>query len=288
MTTTTTVTTAPGETLHDLQVGADTIAFSDSGGDGEAVLLVHAGVFGAWFVPLAGAPELAGFRVIRMVRAGYTDRAPAGHVSVAAHAAHCAALLDHLGATAAHVVGHSSGSVIVLQLAADRPDLVRTMVLSEPPLIDALADPADLDALHARMGPAIGRAIGAAAAGDTASAYDAFMDVVCGPGHRDVLVAALGADAMARAEYDSRYFLADEAGAAGGWEFADATRVTQPALLVLGGASPPPEHHLVAHLAGRLPAAEVATIDGENHLLPLRSPDALGALVAEFARRHAC
>jgi hypothetical protein len=34
------------------------------------------------------------------------------------------------------------------------------------------------------------------------------------------------------------------------------------------------------------PAAEVATIDGDNHMLPLRSPNALGQLTADFVRRH--
>jgi len=34
------------------------------------------------------------------------------------------------------------------------------------------------------------------------------------------------------------------------------------------------------------PAAEVATIDGDNHMLPLRSPNALGQLIADFVRRH--
>lgn len=46
-------------------------------------------------------------------------------------------------------------------------------------------------------------------------------------------------------------------------------------------------HCLVARLAGMLPNAEVATIDDDDdHLLPLRSPDALGRLVAEFAGRR--
>jgi hypothetical protein len=35
-----------------------------------------------------------------------------------------------------------------------------------------------------------------------------------------------------------------------------------------------------------LPNAEVATIDGDNHMLPLRSPNALEQLTADFVRRH--
>ncbi|MFC4944125.1 alpha/beta fold hydrolase [Pseudonocardia sp. GCM10023141] len=269
-----------------LDVDGDQVAYTDSGGTGTPLLLLHAGVFGSWFAPLATEPALDGHRVIRVLRAGYTaGPAPSRPLSMADHAAHAAAVLDALGVCDAHVAGHSSSTEIVLQLALDRPDLVAALILSEPPLVDSLADPADLDVLHATLGPVIGAAMGAFAAGDIASAYDAFMGGVCGPEHRSVLAAALGADAVTRAEQDSRFFFADEVRAANMWTFdaATAARVTQPVLLVQGGESPAPTHRLVAHLAGMLPDARIATIEGDNHLLPLRSPAALAELVAGFA-----
>ena len=42
----------------------------DERGAGEVVVLVHAGVFGAWFAPLFEQPALDGFRVIRPIRPG--------------------------------------------------------------------------------------------------------------------------------------------------------------------------------------------------------------------------
>ena len=254
----------------------------DDIGDGPAVLLVHAGVFSGWFTPLAAEPALAGRRVLRMVRAGYGDTPePAEHVRIADHAADCAALLRDRGAAPALVVAHSSGSVIALQLAIDHPDVVSGLVLSEPPLVDALLDPADVADVRATIGPVIGQAMAARAAGDDAGAYDAFMGAVCGPAHREVVAAALGADALA--ERECRYFLRDEAGAAGTWSVDDdaLARIDVPVLLVAGGDSPPPTHRLVTRLAARLPKAEVATIEGDNHLLPLRSPGPLAALVAQ-------
>ena len=53
-------------------------------------------------------------------------------VSFAEHAADAAALLDHLGIRRAHVAGHSTGAIIALQLAVDRPDLVHSLALLEP------------------------------------------------------------------------------------------------------------------------------------------------------------
>jgi pimeloyl-ACP methyl ester carboxylesterase len=276
-------------TLHSMAIGGTTVEYVDHGGDGPPVLLVHAGVFGAWFEPLAADPTLAGLRVIRMLRAGYTSGpAPTGHLSIADHSRHAATLLETLGATPAHVVAHSSGTVIALQLALDRPELVRTLVLSEPPLLDPLAAPEDLELLHTQLGPVIGGAVAAAAAGDVAAAFAAFMSALCGPDHERVLTAALGAGALPRAVQDAGFFFADEVRAATEWAFDDgsARRIHQPVLLVQGGASVPPVHRVVARLAARLPNAEVATIDDDDHLLPLRSPAALGHLIEAFTRRH--
>jgi len=46
------------------------LRYEDRGGTGDALLLVHAGVFSGWFIPLAKRPHLDGLRV---VRAGYDD-----------------------------------------------------------------------------------------------------------------------------------------------------------------------------------------------------------------------
>lgn len=283
-------TTPDPHTMHSMPVPGTTVAYADNGGAGEPILLIHAGVFGAWFEPLAADPTLDGFRVIRMLRAGYTGGPlPAGHLGMSDHAGHAATLLEALGATPAHVVAHSSGTIIALQLALDRPDLVRSLVLSEPPLIDCLVAPEDREFLQTRLGAVFGGAISAASAGDVAAAYEAFMGTLCGPDHRRVLTTALGADALPRALQDARFFFADEIRAAAEWSFDEdrARLVRSPALLVQGGASIPPVHRLAARLAAQLPDAEVATIADDDHLLPLRSPAALGRLVAEFTRRHA-
>ena len=82
--------------LHVLQVDDARIEYTDRG-DGPAILLLHGSMLGGWFAPLADGPTLDGFRVIRMIRAGYTaGPAPVGHITVADHAAHCAELLDTL------------------------------------------------------------------------------------------------------------------------------------------------------------------------------------------------
>jgi pimeloyl-ACP methyl ester carboxylesterase len=265
------MTTQPHPPLpRPLALPGGTVEYVDHGGPGEPVLLIHAGAFGAWFEPLATQPALNDFRAIRMLRAGYTDAPPpTAPLSIAAHASHAAALLEHLDAAPAHVVGHSSGCVIALQLALDRPELVRSLVLSEPPLIDQLAAPEDLALLHQMLGPVLATAMGAAAAGDIPTAFHAFMNLICGPDHQSVLTATLGPDALPRAYRDAAYFFTGEIPALGQWQFPspDAADIHHPTLLVQGGTSPPPTHHLTARLATTLPHADIATIDGDNHLI---------------------
>jgi pimeloyl-ACP methyl ester carboxylesterase len=266
------------------RIGDAELAHTDSGGPGEPVLLMHAGAFADWFAPMATDPALAGHRVIRLIRAGYAAApAPAG-LTVADHAGHTAELLRRLGTGPAHVVAHSSGTPIALQLGLDHPEPVRTLCLSEPPLIDALTDPADHEALHAALGPAIGAAMAATARGDRPAAFDAFMSAVCGPDYRRAMADALGAGAVEEAERRSGSFFTGEMPAVNTWTF-DPTRLTAPVLLVQGGASPQPVHRMIAHLAALIPGATTTTIDGVDHLLPLTAPAELARVVAAFARR---
>lgn len=267
-----------------LHLAGAELTYTDSGGPGEAVLLMHAGVFADWFLPMATEPALAGHRVIRLTRAGYTGApAPAG-LTVADHAGHAAELLRRLGTGPAHVVAHSSGTPIAMQLFLDHPELVRTLCLSESPLIDCLTDPADHEALHALLGPAIGAAMGAVAHGDLPAAFDVFMSAVCGPGHRRAMTDALGADAVERAVARSGSFFTGEIPALNSWT-VDPARLTVPVLLVQGGASLHLTHRMTAHLAGLIPGAATTTIDGVNHLLPLTAPAELARVVAAFAGR---
>ncbi|MER6007361.1 alpha/beta hydrolase [Nonomuraea angiospora] len=267
-----------------LRIDGAEISYADSGGDGAPLLLIHAAGSGDWFTPLAATPELYGYRVIRMVRAGYTGTpAPAG-LTIGDHAGHAAALLRHLDAAPAHVLAHSSGTTIAFQLAFDHPELVRTLLLSEPPLLEALADPKDLDVIGATLGAAIGAAMGATARGDLPAAFDLFMTGVCGPAYRQAMTEALGADLVFQAEDRCRYLFTDEIPALGAWTFTPeaVARLHPPVILIQGSASPPPFHRLIARLATLIPGATTATIAGGDHLYPFTAPKDLAKLITNL------
>jgi pimeloyl-ACP methyl ester carboxylesterase len=254
------------------------------GGHGEAILLVHAGVFSDWFGPLSSQLPHDRFRVVRVRRSGYRGTAtPGGHLRLADHARHAAVLLDALRTGAAHWVGHSSSCLIGLQLAQDRHDLIASLTLLEPAPGGDLLDPADKPIFAANMQPAMQAFL----AGDPGGAFDRFMRMIGGPGYPDVVTGQLGPGGLDAARAESGFFFRDEVPSIQEWVFGpgQAARITQPALVVLGADSArltPLTAETVQRLAAMLPHARTQTLPGCSHLMPLQQPAALARLITGF------
>jgi pimeloyl-ACP methyl ester carboxylesterase len=106
-------------------------------GQGEPMLLISTGPIADSFLQFLSQKALTQrYRLVRYHQRGQagSTRSP-GPVSFAEHASDAAGLLAHLGIHRAHVAGHSTGGVIALQLAVDRPELVHTLALLEPTLL---------------------------------------------------------------------------------------------------------------------------------------------------------
>jgi pimeloyl-ACP methyl ester carboxylesterase len=172
--------------------------------------------------------------------------------------------------------------VIALQLALDAPEVVHSLVLLEPALLDVPSGPV----LAAAFEPALQRY----RAGDTAGAKDAFLRVAIGPGCRGFL-AALIPGGYAPAVGDADTFFAVELPSGGPWRFTeeDARRISQPVLAVLGGESATdwagwPEGH--ARLLAWLPQAEPFVLAGANHALEEMDPRVVAEALAAFVVYH--
>ena len=263
------MTTTIRRAFVDLSIGQVHLA---SCGDAAApaVLLLHQ-TPRSWLeyrevLPLLGER----FRVIAMDTPGFGDSAPLrGLASIEGWATIAVELLDALAITRAHVVGHHTGGVIALHLAAAHPSRVASLVLSstpftnepfrrarrERPPIDAVAPSADgshLAALWQRRQPfyPAGRP----------ELLEAFV--------RDALKVTGDVEGGHRAV--ASYRMEDHIG-----------RVTQPTLLIRAPDDPFASPH-AAELQAQLPQARVVDIEGGMVPLPDQLPQAFARTVLAF------
>ena len=256
----------------------------DVSGSGDPVLLISTGPIADSFLPLVSEQALADrYRLIRY----HQRRMPAGTngpapVSFAQHAADAAALLGHLGIRRAHVAGHSTGAAIALQLAVDRPEIVRTLVLLEPPLVGVPSAAAFFE----KAGPALA----AYGAGDREGAMAAFLSVVSSLDWetcRTQLEKHIPGG-VAQAMKDADNFFSSYLPALNAWRFGaeQAATISQPVLSVLGTQTERwfVDGHDLLH--AWFPQVEDCTIDGVGHLLHMQRPEPVARCMAEFFARH--
>jgi pimeloyl-ACP methyl ester carboxylesterase len=117
------------------QVDGIAIAYNESGA-GDPVVFVHGAFIADAFRPLLDHSNLSNrYRLITYHRRGYGGSSRAdGPIRCERQAADCQAVLQALQIARAHVVGHSFGGSIALQLALQAPELVGSLVLLEPAL----------------------------------------------------------------------------------------------------------------------------------------------------------
>jgi pimeloyl-ACP methyl ester carboxylesterase len=252
-------------------------------GAGEPVVLVHAGVFADWFEPLLKEHSLSKYCLVTYHRVGYAGSTHvAGPVSIPQQAAHVRELMEKLQIDSAHLVGHSSGANIILQLALDAPQKVRSLALMESALPVPAGSPG-------RAG--IAQAIELYRAGDKVAAVDTFMRAVAGPGYRAVADRVLPG-AFDQAVRDADTFFGQELPAIRQWTFgpAEGARIKQPVLLVMGGRShevSPVWQQRQDLLTAWMSNAEPYVLDGATHMLHLENGRALAERLGSFFKRPA-
>lgn len=253
-------------------------------GSGEPVILIGTGPIADSFLPFFSQKALAErYRLIR-----YRQRGQAGSthssapVSFAEHAADAAALLGHLRVRRAHLVGHSTGALIALQLAADRPDIVHALALLEPPLTGVPSAVAFFE----RVEPALA----AYGSGDREAAVVEFLSVACSLDWETCqkVIEKQIPGGVAQMMKDANTFFGSYLPAISAWQFGpeQASAISQPMLSMLGAESDRwfVDGHQLLH--SWFPQIEDCTITGVAHLLHIQRPEPVVRGVAEFFARH--
>ena len=250
-------------------------------GSGEPMLLIHGAHIADALQPLVAEPALERFQRIRYHRRGLggsTYPVDAGPTSVAVQAEDAVGLLDHVGADRAHVVGHSLGGAIALELAAQRPRRVASLLLLEPALLFTPAGAA----FRRAMAPLVERY----QAGDAEGAVHGFLALVGDRNWREAIDQTVPSG-ITQAVKDAATFFETELPGVPHWAFGpeQAAAITCPVLSVLGSNSGPLFVESRQLLHAWFPACQDADIAGANHLLPMQTPGPVATAIAAFLRR---
>jgi pimeloyl-ACP methyl ester carboxylesterase len=238
-------------------------------GHGDPVLFVHARPFQSWYQPLVAALD---------DHATVIYRRPVGDpetFSIERDAALVGGLISELGIDRPHVVGHSYGGLLALELARQRRVELRSLALLEP-ATSGLLEPAEAMARSAPL-------LDLARTDGPEAAMGAFLQAVTGPGGQDQLDELVpGARAQALAQASA--FFATELPAAIRWSFgpADARAVELPVLNLAGDASEARFAASAAIIRDWFPGAVSVTIAGATHLLVAQAPREIAGRLRQF------
>lgn len=240
------------------------------------VLLVHSGGFTSRQWRKLAAELAPTHRVLAPDLIGYGASGP-WPVGVPFHFRQDVALLESLlGEVHApvHVVGHSYGGLLALQLALARPAAVRSLALYEPVAFGVLHEPGDEDARGILAGVQWPYDVGEDGVDEAWLAR--FVEWWNGDGAWAGLADATRASFRAvgwKLFQEVSTLLADRT------DRATYGTIGAPTLLLGGESSPMPERRVLERLAVALPRATLQTFAGAGHMGPITHATAVNAAI---------
>jgi pimeloyl-ACP methyl ester carboxylesterase len=256
--------------------------FYELTGSGDPLVLVHGswGDHNSWRLVV---PDLArSFRVLTYDRRGHSlSERPLGQGSRREDEEDLAALTEALDLAPAHVAGSSFGGSIALGLAARRPNLLRSLIVHEPPLMGLVADDAELRPLMMEWQGRLESVADQLRAGDIEGGTRRFIEEVArGPGAWEQLPQEVRQMLMNNAPT----FLDEVQDPKGAdLDLSALSRSSPPALLTEGDQSLPwfPKK-IMSKLADAIDGAERLTFSGAGHVPHATHPDDYVRAVVEF------
>ena len=246
-------------------------------GSGDPVLLIH-GTGGSVWEPLPAQLAAAGYRAVYYDRRGFGGSKHEPIKDPPRHTRDAAGLIEALDATPALVVGHSMGGMLALDLAIRRPEVVRGLVVVEPPL-------------HFKKHPSmkmmrelIGAQIVRRRRGDEEAAVR-FMRWATSMSDGTNGYDLTPPDQQAKLRANSAAIMRElDSGTGEHVKNDEIARISCPAVLLIGDRTLPEYGKAAQRIKKALPSLEIVKVPGAGHVLAVTHPQAVVDAVRRVTR----
>ena len=200
--------------------------------------------------------------------------------SCAQHANDVCVFIQKLGLGKVHLLGHSRGGVVVIEVAKRHPDLIRTLILEDPSVRLELPETEEnlkATAFRTNLFADLRKAV---AAGDTEGGTERFMDRLIGPKFWENLPTKRRMEMLQNiwtALVDDPLPLTTD---------EDLQKFSFPVLILTGEMSPPMYRILIAEMRKRANFPPPVIISGAGHGMNVQNPKAFNEAVLRFTSEH--
>lgn len=261
------------------------IAYVEAGTGFPALILVHGSVsdYRAWTNQLSAFS--IGYRTIAVsLRHCYPERwdGRGSDFSVGRHADDLAMFIHGKRLGAVHLVAHSRGGAVALDLALRRPELVRTLVLADPGGLEGLLpDTLEGQRMAGETARMFARLRDDLATRDATAAAREFVDALGGPG------TWIGRTREQQQLVLDNIHTGPACEQRPRFTQAQISSVAVPILLVTGAASPARYAAILAAMKKANPKVSgIVSIENAAHAMNRENPTAFNSAVLDFLARH--
>jgi non-heme chloroperoxidase len=274
---------ACGSEIRPIEVNQTTVHYFECG-NGEPLVFVHGALGDLHDFRQQVQTFATSFRVIAYSRRFFPPNAPPRESDVSPlsnHVADLRALITQLKATPAHLVGSSYGAYVALALAVDHPELVRSLVLGEPPVWPLLPPKSVGEGLQPSP-------IRKAFESSLEDGVRAFIDGICGkPGCFDNLPPARRTELVEKQGPELRSeFMTEGSAYMPPLDCGNLGKLTRPTLLVTGERSPAMFLLITAELERCLEGESKVMVPEAGHGMHWDNPTFYNQAVMAFLQRR--